>query len=115
MTDYPKAPGLRDEPVEDWVKRETIVKTRNITKIPPRYSFDHPTYSYEWIRYELVGAVFSKADIPKIKAFYKAKKLLMQTRQMGGRGAKFGNYHLVYVSNGKWHEAHSSSRPGNRI
>ena len=50
MTDYPKAPGLRDEPVEDWVKRETIVKTRNITKIPPRYSFDSPTYSYEWIR-----------------------------------------------------------------
>lgn len=115
MTDFPRAPGMKEEPVEDWVKRDIIVKTRNITKIPPRYSFDRPTYKYEFIRYHLTGAIFSKADIPKAKAFYKAKNLRMQTQLMGGRGARFGNYWLVYVSDGKWHEAHSSSRPGNRI
>jgi hypothetical protein len=110
MTDYPRAPGVVDEPVEDWVKRDVILKSKNIKKIPPRYSSDYPTYTYQFIRYNLVGAIFDSGLIPKAKAFYKSRGLNVQFRKMGGRGAKFGNYHLVYVSSGKWHEGHTSSR-----
>ena len=105
---FPKAPGVVDEPAEDWVKRDVIVKSRNIKKIPPRYSFDHSTYSYEWIRYELVGAVYDSGNVSKIKAFYKSRGLNVNFRKMGGK--RFTSYHLVYVSDGKWREGHTSSR-----
>ena len=107
MSDYPKCPGLGDPVFRD---PDTIVERQYLGKIPPRYSFDRPTYRFRSRTFAHVGTAGFSADIDKAKKFYASHGLRVRAKKYEAKS--YGRYWAIYVGKGVWREYTSHYRSG---